>query len=146
MISRRNSRVLAVAMSATALALGLSSAAFAATDTATVTATPSSGLHDGSVVTVTASGFAAKENILLAQCAHPSEHEVVCNSPESKLVATDGSGTATSTLTVRSVFPGTTPDGKEWGSVDCALISGGCYIGGGNEALTTYAQAPISFG
>jgi hypothetical protein len=113
---------------------------FGATDVVvpqlTATVEPGTGLLDGQVVAVAASGFSA--DVLsagLAQCDAPSQ----CVGQRSTPVS-GGSFSAVS-FTVRRMVNGT----------DCAVSAGRCFLGvanltGGGPSFTQVALIPLSFG
>jgi hypothetical protein len=74
------------------------SAAPTAGDGPVVTVTPSSGLNDGDVVTVSASGLAADTVYHVGQCAFVDPQTLACNQPDSVDATTDSSGSLTATL------------------------------------------------
>jgi hypothetical protein len=111
---------------------------FGATEVPPLTATvePDTGLLDGQVVAVSASGFSA--DVLsagLAQCEAPSQ----CVGQRSTSVS--GGSFSAVTFTVRRMVNGT----------DCAVSAGRCFLGvanltGGGPSFTQVALVPLSFG
>ncbi|CAM3406456.1 enediyne antibiotic chromoprotein [Kibdelosporangium persicum] len=119
--------------------------AIASPSAASVTVSPSTGLSDGDTVSATVAGFAASETVVTVECAQPQAGTTVCDLPGLQQAVTDSNGSASTQLTARRTFTGYTADGLEWGLVDCTSVPGGCGVYAANVALTTGAQASISF-
>jgi neocarzinostatin family protein len=139
-------KAVAVAVAAFGFAAVGQQAAVAATPgqaAFSVTATPSTGLSDGDVVSVSVSGFGAGEVVYAGQCAEPSAGVKVCGQ-EVLQITTNASGTGTGSLTAHRTFAAVTWDGQPWGTVDCGTVAGGCQISAGSSA-TRNAVTPISF-
>jgi ferredoxin len=137
-------RFLAKLGAAAAVAAGLAftgQAAASADPGPSLSVTPSTGLADGAVVTVSVTGAGANEAYGIAQCADVSG-VMACNAATATGFTSDAGGAATFPLTVNAVFEGSTPDGSPAGTVDCTTVA--CYVGGGNETLGL-GTVPISF-
>ena len=99
-----------------------------------LTAEPSTGLHDGDLVTVRGEGFVPGESVGLVQCAReaggptPEVRGGVdgCNISNYTDVTADADGVATGTYAVHRVL--TTP---MTGTVDCAAEAERCIVGDG---------------
>jgi hypothetical protein len=118
------------------LGLGTVPISFAAEPVAaapSLAVTPSAGLADGAVVSVSVTGAGANENYGVAQCADVSPGVLACNAATATGVTTDANGAAEFPLTVNKTFEGFTPEGAPAGTIDCAAVS--CYVGGGNATL-----------
>ncbi|MGN9837180.1 enediyne antibiotic chromoprotein [Nonomuraea sp. H19] len=81
--------------------------------------TPSTGLSDGSAVTVAITGAGAGEQFGVVQCATVN-NTLACNQESAKMVTTDASGSVNSPFTVRKSFQGVSPEGTAVGAVNCA--------------------------
>lgn len=125
------------ALLAAGLVTGVQPAAFSAprvpADAPTATANPSSGLSDGQVVQVEASGFAPNETLWVGQCADISPDTSVCDSEGRPSVSftTDAGGNGSTSYTVHRTYDGYVVLGGHWGTVDCTVYS--CYLGVGND-------------
>ncbi|MFI2652186.1 enediyne antibiotic chromoprotein [Micromonospora fulviviridis] len=107
-----------------------------------VTITPSTGLVDGQVVTVKATGLRASTVYHIGECAIIGA-EMPCNGAETLHVSSNAQGNLTTNLTVRRVFAGTLgPEATPWGTVDCKTSQ--CGVGMFND-LGEGAGAGISF-
>ena len=104
-----------------------------------VTVTPSTGLQDGQVVTVTGTGFTTgTSDIGLAQCPASPSSFILCVGQK---VVPASQGSFSATFTVRRIV----------GGVDCASAPGACVIGatnlqGPNGAFTEQVFVPLTFG
>ncbi|MFI7025693.1 enediyne antibiotic chromoprotein [Micromonospora sp. NPDC049900] len=108
----------------------------------TVTVTPATGLADGQVVTVNATGLRPSSVFHIGQCAIVDD-AMPCNGGETIDVSTTTSGTLSARLAVRHIYQGTLgPDGTPWGVVDCNKAP--CGIGMFND-FGEGAGAEISF-
>ncbi|SBT46868.1 enediyne antibiotic chromoprotein [Micromonospora narathiwatensis] len=108
----------------------------------TVTVTPSTGLADGQVVTVRASGLRPSTVYHIGECAIVGE-DLPCNGAETIHVASTATGTLSASLPVRRVYQGTLgPEATPWGTVDCGKMP--CGIGMFND-LGEGAGVGISF-
>ena len=103
---------------------------------------PATGLHDGQRVTVIATGFSPGLSLIVVQCADKGQQTASgdCNLAAAATVHTDGTGSATTSL---SVTPG--PFGA---SRDVCSAKLHCLISVTQASLnpTEEADAPISFG
>ena len=109
---------------------------------AAITVTPSTGLTDGAVVAVTATGLQAGTTYTIGQCGVVGD-VFSCNEAELVTVSPAADGTASASLTVNKAFPGTVgPDGEPGPAVDCAVVE--CGVGMFNE-VGDAAGTSISF-
>ncbi|ALG08589.1 enediyne antibiotic chromoprotein [Kibdelosporangium phytohabitans] len=136
-------RKFGIAAAAIGLAVAFSPSALA--DAPSVTATPSTGLADGQTVSAAVAGFAAGEEVIVAQCAQPGG-VIVCDWANTSRFNVDDSGSGSGALVVHAAYQGTTQTGEPYGTVDCATVEGGCKVGAINATYTTLAATPISFG
>ncbi|RCG25395.1 hypothetical protein DQ384_31520 [Sphaerisporangium album] len=97
------------------------------------TAAPTTGLSDGSVVTVTVTGAAANTAYSIAEYAHLAAGVLACDAGTGTTFTTDAGGAATFPLTVRASFDAVTYEGVPVGKVNCKVD--GCYLGAGNNDL-----------
>ncbi|MFI5776949.1 enediyne antibiotic chromoprotein [Nocardia sp. NPDC051570] len=109
-----------------------------------VTATPSTGLSDGDVVAVTASGFPASTGVFAALCAMV-DNETLCDQKAGVITQADGNGNVSTSLTVHAAFTGYDKSNQPKVNVDCKFVSGGCYVGVVDKGFTSVGEAPISF-
>jgi large repetitive protein len=131
--SRTTARVLVVVVSAVVLAAGvLTASAAVAASSPTLSASPNTGLSNGSVVSVSGSGFAKSSIGNVLECnSDPSQPTVEdgspinssipvsCTAPSySKLVTTNGSGDVSTTYTVEEGTTGP-PCGASPAAVTC---------------------------
>ena len=144
-ITKLASKTAVLAGAAICVALATPSA-FAAPAGATLTASPSTGLHDGDSVTLSAAGFGGNQDLVALECASPSAGVTVCDPTGQVLLHTDASGAASASATVHRTFTGYLPDGTVWGSVDCTTAAGGCGFGATNGDASQSATTAISFG
>jgi hypothetical protein len=121
-----------------AVGLALAFAPAASASAAGMTVTPSTGLTNGASVSVSVTGFGANETVFVGQCAYVGG-EPACPSGTTPSVTANGSGAATTTVTVKKTFEGFRLDGTSIGTVDCA--SADCFIGAG---ANSGAQASVS--
>jgi hypothetical protein len=128
---------------AAALTLFSSPAAFAAGEAPSLTASPSTGLSDGQSIAVSVAGFSADTGVDVAECAGMPGSSLVCDVRDQVSLTSDASGAGSTTLTVYDTFPGTDINGNVT-TVDCATVTGGCFVGA-RTASQEYAAAAISF-
>ncbi|MEN3541417.1 enediyne antibiotic chromoprotein, partial [Microbispora sp. ZYX-F-249] len=102
-----------------ALGLGIALAGSPANASAAIKVTPSTGLSDGAVVTVSGVGLQAGDVYHVGQCAAVSDTSYACNSPESADVAVAADGSLSTPLTVRKTFQGVAADGSVH-PIDCS--------------------------
>ncbi|MEU9891652.1 enediyne antibiotic chromoprotein [Sphaerisporangium sp. NPDC051017] len=121
----------ATAVVAGGLTLAAQPSAFAAA-APSFSVTPSTGLSDGSTVTVAISGAGASEQFGVVQCATVND-QLACNQATAKTVTADASGSISSPFTVRKSFQGVTPEGAAVGAVNCATTA--CYVSAGNQTV-----------
>nr|CEL19944.1 hypothetical protein [Kibdelosporangium sp. MJ126-NF4]CTQ97168.1 hypothetical protein [Kibdelosporangium sp. MJ126-NF4] len=134
-----------IGLAAAVLGMTVAFGPAALADAPSVTATPSTGLVDGQSVSAAVAGFAAGEEVIVAQCANPGG-VVVCDWASTVHFNADGSGSGSASVTVHATYEGKTQTGEVYGTVDCATIDGGCKVGAVNATYTTVAYTPISFG
>lgn len=111
-----------------------------------VTATPSTGLHDGDLVTVHGEGFAPGEDLGVVMCAVEAgapDHRGIdaCDIGDVASPKASSDGTVDITFSVHQVITAGT-----MGRIDCAERPGRCLVGVG--AMSDYDRsggAPISF-
>jgi hypothetical protein len=128
----------AVAGLAVGLALAFQPVASASAAAAGMTVTPSTGLTNGASVSVSVTGFGSGETVFIGQCAYVGG-EPACPTGTTPSVTANGSGAATTTLTVKKTFEGFRLDGSSVGVIDCATAD--CFIGAG---ANSGAQASVS--
>lgn len=126
---------------AAAAALGSSAPASAAAPQAVVT--PSTGLSNGAVVKVTASGLKPGTTYNVGQCSLVDGGSIACDMRGFVPVTADGNGKLAAQVTVHLSFTGYLYDGKAWGVVDCAKLQ--CLVGMGDSSGSGPAGVPISF-
>jgi Neocarzinostatin family len=96
------------------------------------TVTPSTGLRDGEIVQLTASGLSPNTVYEVDQCGEVEAFVYACNEAEAFTVETDATGTVQPTpIRVRQTFEGSV-DSVPWGKVDCTVQV--CGIGVGDVA------------
>ncbi|MFI6523699.1 enediyne antibiotic chromoprotein [Streptomyces uncialis] len=115
--------------------------ASAAAPTAVVT--PSSGLSNGAVVTVTAVGLNPGTTYNVGECASVDAGSLACNTAGFIPVIADSNGKLETQVTVHRSFTGYLYDGTAWGPVNCATRQ--CFVGMGDSAGNGPAGVPISF-
>ena len=104
-----------------------------------VAVTPATGLEDGDVVTVEASGFLPGADLYVAQCLPSTELFPECDSQGFEVHQADEQGTVEASFTVRSsLFSGTQ---------DCTATAGACVVTviDPQSGIET-ASAPLTFG
>ncbi|HEV2377827.1 MAG TPA: enediyne antibiotic chromoprotein [Streptosporangiaceae bacterium] len=126
---------------AAGMVLATSGTAIAATPKVTVT--PSTGLTSPASVKVAVSGFPARDTLAVAECAGSTSSTIFCYVAGAKSVITSSTGMGKTTLTVHRKFVGENAQGV-MKTVNCATVSGGCYVGAA-DAKGTHAAAKISF-
>jgi hypothetical protein len=132
-------------IAAVGMAVGVASFMLVAPATAaspTISVSPTSGLANGQSVTVTLSGYTAKASVAVIQCSPlvATAGQTACNTAGVKLLTTDASGAATTTLTVVTGQVGTAA-----GST-CPGPGGVCLITAANTAnQAENASAQVTF-
>ncbi|CCH32681.1 enediyne antibiotic chromoprotein [Actinosynnema sp. NPDC047251] len=143
----RSSAIAAAAIAAFGLftAAGTTATAAASTlDAPAVSATPATGLSHGDTVSVSVSGFTADSSVLLGECvAVPSG--VACARDNGAILTIDGSGGASTSISVLRTFEAFTSDGQSIGVVDCDTVAGGCSLNVAGQGLVETASASLSF-
>jgi hypothetical protein len=110
-----------------------------------ITVTPSSGLSDGQIVTVSATGFVPGETVIVGECAVPGK-QWSCDPDAGTTATADHNGTVTVTGPVHASFDGVNPaDGSAAGAVDCKTVADGCWIGVASTDMERGANMGISF-
>jgi LPXTG-motif cell wall-anchored protein len=111
----------------------------------TLTVAPSSGLHDGDVVTVTGSGFTPGEQVAMLQCRGGPADETGgnCDIPGTlKYFPVDESGDLHAAFTVKRLL-----HTRNFADVDCVTDPNGCYLGwaGISDIQFERGNVPITF-
>jgi neocarzinostatin family protein len=103
------------------------------------TVSPSTGLADGQLVTVTGTHFPANTDVVVVQCATGAPTPDNCDLNTVQFLVTDGSGRVqTQFLVARKLLTGI---GDEF---DCAVV-GSCEMAVSDLDVITFDTAPISF-
>lgn len=118
-----------------ALAAGLVTANPALASGASASGSPTTGLHDGSVVAVTGHGFPASTTIYLVQCSNTSG-QAGCDTGRLATAQSTASGDISGSVTVHT---------GAIGNGTCAATSSNCFIGVSDAGQTATAQVPLSF-
>lgn len=136
--------VVATAMVAATVtfAAPMASAAEPASLAAAISVSPSTGLTDGAVIAVTATGLQVGTTYTIGQCGVVGD-VFSCNEAGLVTVSPAADGSAAASMTVARSFPGTVgPDGEPGPAVDCTVVE--CGIGMFNE-VGDAAGTSISF-
>lgn len=91
------------------------------------------------------SGFPANAVVWVSECAEPTAGHVVCDIPGISQITADGGGAGSTTLTAWQKYTAYSEPGVVWGTVDCATVSGGCFVAAATDSSPMIKQA-ISFG
>jgi hypothetical protein len=108
----------------------------------TISVTPSTGLTDGAVTQVAASGLTANGSYHVGECTLVSG-QPVCDTADHVDLNADGNGNLSTPLTVRSSFTAPTTNGGTT-TVDCTTAS--CVVGIFDDSFNDVGSVPISFG
>src|SRR5262245_19309444 len=90
-----------------------------------------SRLHQGESISTTITGFPANRKGMqsfIGECAVPRAEVVVCAVNEISRFVPDQNGTGRADVVVHRTFAGTTDQGTNVGTIDCAKVSGGCFL------------------
>ncbi|GAA2718680.1 MULTISPECIES: enediyne antibiotic chromoprotein [Streptomyces] len=139
--TKRTAAVAAAGAAALTLAVGLGTSASAEPPKATVT--PSSGLGDGGVVRVAATGLKAGNGYDVGQCAWVASGALACNMAVFTHVSAGADGSLHTSVKVHKKFNGVSYGGARWGVIDCAVTQ--CLVGMGDATGNGPAAVPISF-
>ncbi|AXB47386.1 hypothetical protein A4R43_37130 [Amycolatopsis albispora] len=135
-------KLIAKTAAAFALAGGLTLASQAGASAAgTVSVTPATGLTTGATVTVSATGLTANLEHFVGLCGIIGG-EYACDAAGVVSVTTNGSGAASTPLTVKKSFTGTVGGGGT-AAVDCGTVQ--CVIGVYNADGSAGASTNVSF-
>jgi hypothetical protein len=119
-------RLLAKASVIAGMGVGLTLAAGAAANASTaISVSPSSGLANNQVVTVSGSGLTAGNVYHIGECAAVSSTSYACGSNNADVTA-NSSGSLSTSLKVLKTFTGTAADGST-AAIDCSKVQ--CVIG-----------------
>jgi hypothetical protein len=112
-----------------------------------VTITPSTGLADRQIVTVTGSGFPSNEVLFAAECEKGSSlYNGACSSSVYRQAETGADGRFTTTVRVRATLDSYDPNTGQPRTVNCVADPGTCIVSVvANSDATATASAPLVF-